>query len=302
MNIEQAKTIPLSVILEKMSAKRMKQSQNFEWYLSPLRDEKTASLQVNIPKNIWYDFGEGIGGNSLDLVCEYLKRAGVDSTPRDALRWLQNMTGFVKIYFQPLEVIPEKKSLIVKDVMSIKHKALLRYIKSRGINIDIAKIHMKQVLVENIDKNTKFLSLGMKNENGGWELRNPYFKGCIGIKSINIINGSVPKPLDIEVFEGSFDFLTFLTIEKKEKINGHSMILHSLANINKGLPYIKGYGYQVLRTWLDNDNAGQQATDTFAKFTINEPGLRHFAMNASYAGHNDLNAWHMNNLGLKVKQ
>ena len=38
-----------------------------DWYLSPLRDEKTPSFKVNRNMNRWYDFGEGKGGNIIDF-------------------------------------------------------------------------------------------------------------------------------------------------------------------------------------------------------------------------------------------
>jgi DNA primase (bacterial type) len=38
------------------------------WYLSPLRDEHTASFKVDVSKNVWYDFGLGKGGNLRTLV------------------------------------------------------------------------------------------------------------------------------------------------------------------------------------------------------------------------------------------
>ncbi|MFC7671345.1 CHC2 zinc finger domain-containing protein [Hymenobacter humi] len=37
------------------------------YYLSPLREERTASFAVNTRKNCWFDHGLGEGGNLLDL-------------------------------------------------------------------------------------------------------------------------------------------------------------------------------------------------------------------------------------------
>src|SRR4051794_4548518 len=37
------------------------------WYLSPFRDERTASFKVNRALNKWYDFGEGRGGSLIDF-------------------------------------------------------------------------------------------------------------------------------------------------------------------------------------------------------------------------------------------
>ena len=43
------------------------------WYLSPLRDEKTASFKVNRHHNVWFDHGVGQGGNLLDFGIKYHK-------------------------------------------------------------------------------------------------------------------------------------------------------------------------------------------------------------------------------------
>ena len=37
------------------------------WYLSPLRNEKTASFKINRKLNCWYDHGIGKGGNIIDF-------------------------------------------------------------------------------------------------------------------------------------------------------------------------------------------------------------------------------------------
>ncbi|MEO6285451.1 MAG: CHC2 zinc finger domain-containing protein [Dyadobacter sp.] len=37
------------------------------WYLSPFRNERTASFKVNRNLNRWFDFGIGSGGNLVDF-------------------------------------------------------------------------------------------------------------------------------------------------------------------------------------------------------------------------------------------
>ncbi len=49
--------------LQKLGYQPQKIRNNDYWYLSPLRDEKTASFKVNRKLNAWYDFGLGQGGN-----------------------------------------------------------------------------------------------------------------------------------------------------------------------------------------------------------------------------------------------
>ena len=47
-------------------------NQNF-WYLSPLREEQTASFKVSRRKGFWFDFGTGRGGDIIDFGVLYHK-------------------------------------------------------------------------------------------------------------------------------------------------------------------------------------------------------------------------------------
>ena len=63
----QANQIDLVEYLEKLGYKPQKIRGNDYWYLSPLRDEKTASFKVNRSKNVWYDHAIGKGGGVVDF-------------------------------------------------------------------------------------------------------------------------------------------------------------------------------------------------------------------------------------------
>jgi len=41
------------------------------WYLSPLREERTASFHIDRLNNEWYDFGLATGGNPVDFLLRY---------------------------------------------------------------------------------------------------------------------------------------------------------------------------------------------------------------------------------------
>ena len=62
MNCEQANQIDLVDYLFSIGFSPNKISAENYWFLSPLRDERTASFKVNKTKNIWYDHGIGKGG------------------------------------------------------------------------------------------------------------------------------------------------------------------------------------------------------------------------------------------------
>ena len=44
---------------------------NDYWYISPLRDERTASFKIDRSKNVWFDHGTGNGGTAIDFVIQY---------------------------------------------------------------------------------------------------------------------------------------------------------------------------------------------------------------------------------------
>ena len=57
------------------------------------------------------------------------------------------------------------------------------------------------------------------------------------------------------MFEGFIDYLSAFTLDI---ISGaDAIILNSIVNVNKGVPYLKGY--TAINCYLDNDNAGQTA-------------------------------------------
>ena len=71
ISIDEARKIDIVEYLEKLGYQPQKIRNNDYWYLSPLRDEKTASFKVNRKLNAWYDHGIGKGGNMIDFGIMY---------------------------------------------------------------------------------------------------------------------------------------------------------------------------------------------------------------------------------------
>jgi hypothetical protein len=296
MNIEDAKGIPLSLIFEKLNALPTKQTEKDAWYLSPWRDERTASLHVNLKTNQWYDHGDGIGGDTVNLVCQVLKAGREDCTVADALRWLRNMSYVPMTFAIPQAIKEEQPHWTLVRVGELEDFALTRYLAARGISLSIAKELVCEAYVRN-PKNQKLYAIGFKNEEGGYELRNKYFKSCIAPKTITFIRGTNSKPGGIHLFEGFMDFLSVVTINKG-RFKDDSIILNSLSCIGPATSYIKGYGYRFVYTWMDNDKAGNKATSLLSEFFKTEADLQHRPMNKIYKAHKDVNAWHMHNHNL----
>ena len=98
--------------------------------------------------------------------------------------------------------------------------------------------------------------MAFENVNNGWELRNRYFKGCRGRKDISYLPWARDGPsTECAVFEGFIDYLSALALDI---ISGaDAIILNSVVNVNKAVPYLKGY--TIINCYFDNDNAGQKA-------------------------------------------
>lgn len=59
MTIEEIKAIPIAAFLARMGYEPARRRGDEYWYLAPYREERTASFQVNVRKEIWHDFGTG---------------------------------------------------------------------------------------------------------------------------------------------------------------------------------------------------------------------------------------------------
>ncbi len=300
MNIEQAKAIPIAEILGRLGREPTAIRGHKLRYSSPLRDEKTPSFDVDTHQNLWYDHGEGIGGDLIAFVCAYLKFTREAHTVSDALRWMKNMTG--GIYVMPAlpvyERTPTEPSLMLKSDKPIQHLGLVHYLQKRGIPLDLARRHLREIHVRNKDTGKGFFALGFPNEEGGFELRNPFFKGCLAPKALSFIRGSNPKPRSLHVFEGFMDCLSAMTLAPDQRFTGDAIVLNSPSCLKQLIPYVQNYGYRLAFTWMDNDGAGEKATATLDEFFKTEIGLLHKPMNPVYALHKDVNAWHMDKLGL----
>jgi hypothetical protein len=228
------------------------------WYCSPLRNEKIPSFAVwkNGSKNVWYDHGTGTGGSLIDLVCK-LCNVGVPS----ALLIIAGKSPNI----QPLsfdQPPTEPSNLRIDTVLPIENKFLIQYIRSRKICISLAELYINEV--HYTVKEKPYFAVGFKNDLGGYELRNnfksKYFpdgvKNCSSPKGITTIKGD---HYTLNIFEGFFDFLSFLTWSKVTKTQGTCIILNSVKNMRtvyQALPY-----YMNINLYLDNDPSGEEAVN-----------------------------------------
>ena len=277
INCETARNFSVEKALEKLGHFPKKTTEKEAWFLSPFRSETQASFKVSKTKNRWYDHGEGIGGNVIDLVCQILK-----CSIQDTLMFLNDSIpiNIMKQQHQwdiaPINIMTGANIEIIK-VQEIMHPALDQYLKLRGISLAIAKRYCKEVWYKY--NNTHFFAIGLKNNKNGWELRNKIFKNSSSPKSYTYIQNNSKQVI---ILEGMFDLLSLATLDDDLLKTSDILVLNSIAFIKLIEKYIGNY--ELVHLYLDNDNGGHLATMSLIKKYNHVIDQRHI-----YKNHKDLN-------------
>ncbi|WP_428330360.1 toprim domain-containing protein [Mucilaginibacter sp.] len=258
------------------------------FYLSMLREESTPSFCVDDKLGVWYDWGgansSGIkGGNVIDLALAYWYPLGF----KDVLEKINEvcniepgiMQTVSREHIRPRKAtkIPNYKILEIKELGN--NPAITTYLQTRGI-WPVAHQHLKEVYyyIEDEKKLRKhFFSAGWKNENGGWEVSNPYFKGCLGPKGLTIISGDSDR---VALFEGMTDYLSW---KFEQQDDGETVILlNGVTFIEAAIKRTANFNNRTI--FFDNDEAGEDASRTFQKaYPLTQNGA------SSYTGFKDYN-------------
>ena len=301
MQIEQAKQIPLDRVLEKFgyTPDETRLNGNELWYKSPFRDEKTPSFKIDVRKNLWYDFGEATGGTVIDLVMKLNK-----TDAKGALGFLDGIFGKQKFTIKPKDHAtndlfehkrsePSREIFVLKEVknFSASHSgnALWRYItQERCIDTVLTRQFLKEIHFSNAQTGKRYFAAGIENTEGGYEIRNPFFKGTVpeATKSISFVK-TAEQNNKIVCFEGMLDFLSYGSLFGIKPSKDY-LILNSVTYAKKAVEAIKKGNYEHVQTFFDNDLAGDKAT---AFFKSEFPSAE--AQNSFYVANEDLNAFLM---------
>tara|TARA_R110002096_G_C14524293_1_gene717224 strand:+ start:153 stop:1007 length:855 start_codon:yes stop_codon:yes gene_type:complete len=271
INCERARAFPIEKALAKLGHFPKKSAEKEAWFLSPFRSEIQASFKVSKTKNRWYDHGEGVGGNVIDLVCKVLK-----CPIEEALEFLNESVAINSITTS--NILNEKaSSIVVTEIMKIRHPALNQYLNSRGIPLEIADSYCHEVWYT--FKNSIFFAIGLRNNKHGWELRNKIFKNSCSPKSYTHLQRN---KCQLIILEGMFDLLSLAVLNEHLVNESDIMVLNSISfikNIELQIP-----GYESVHLYLDCDSAGQKAAEYLATKYIHVTDKSDF-----YKNHKDLN-------------
>jgi hypothetical protein len=291
MNVAQAKQLRMKDVLAALGCQPHHETKGEIWYPSPFRHESEPSFKINLERNIWYDFGEGEGGNILDFAMKYYA-----TDLRGALRQLAALN--IGTLLQPVTrpttvpkraavkaVVGSEDGLTVTSIQPLINPALIGYLEQRCIPLEIARDYVQEMHYTRQGK--PYFALAFANDSGGYELRNPYFKGTHSVKDITLVKRKGGTG-SVSLFEGFMDMLSALVVYADDLKDTSLLVLNSVALKDKALAAIRAMGARTVQLFPDHDASGRELV---AWFMEQLPGMDVMDQSGRYAGHKDVNAW-----------
>ena len=266
MNILQIKQIAIVDFLLAIGIHPAKEITVSAWYHAPYREDENPSFKVNKNRNVWYDFATAKSGDIIDLAVLVYRTQNISKVLKMIEQAAPAMPLKVRTFVphpQPSvsgEVQPKIAAFQNLRLQSLTTIPLLSYLSKRGIDLDIARQECREAHYTCHGKS--YYAIAFPNEAGGYEIRNPYYKGCIAPKAVSLI--SQGQTDSVCLFEGFMDYLSFLILRKRERLSvpcygADLLVLNSVNNLPKALSRLKACKH--IYCYLDNDDAGRRVAD-----------------------------------------
>ena len=275
--------------LERKGIRPVRKTPTYVMYRSPLREEMRPSFKVDREKNLWIDYAESRGGSIIDL-CMRLEGCTLSEA---ICRLGQNVSGnTAHSYSSPKNetpICPKQKEMAsgTRRLISMSDTLpphLQEYLtKERCIDLEKAAPFLNCISYE--VRGRRYEAIGFANSSGGYELRdNHLFKGTVAPKDITPIFEDMEQPVCL--FEGFMDFLSFLSM--KGEVTNQCLVMNSVSNVARSIHYLNERNITSVRTFLDNNYAGQRAVQEFVN-----AGFKVEDMAVYYRVFKDLNDYHV---------
>jgi hypothetical protein len=281
LSLEVVKQTDIVAYLSNLGYEPTKARGNDYWYLSPLREEKTASFKVNRRLNRWYDHGLGKGGNIIDFAILFNNCT--------ASEFLHQLSGSLSFQQPPVKHQAKQANSNVENKITILQEkafssfSLLRYLQLRKLPIELVQRHCRELKYEVNGK--ECFGIGFKNNSGGYEIRNPYFKASSSPKDITTLKNGTKETA---VFEGFIDLLSFMAIHKNQQLRQTDyVVLNSISFFEKARPFMEGH--DRIRLYLDRDTTGQNCSRYALSLSNKYKDESHI-----YRQYKDVNDWLVN--------
>ena len=268
-------------ILKKLNIEAIEKKKEQYWFKAKWRNERTASVKCE--GNLFYDFGDSNGGNTIDFI---MKHFSIDFVK--AVKWLRKES--TSFSFDPpkqnsFSELKKKKSYCIDNVQQLQNHILIDYLNTRKLNIEVCKRYLVEVYYTVNEK--KYFGVGFKTNKGSYEIRNKYAKLALGQKWFTWINNTNKS---IIVLESWSDFISLLTLYPKCEESKDFLVLNSLSMLSKADQVLNVY--PELLFLLDGDNAGANATEKcLKKWSVIKSSVKDIRY--LFDGYKDLNEYLM---------
>lgn len=238
-------------------------------FFSPFRDEHNPSFHVDPRRNVWYDFGSGESGSAVTLVCRLMNCNG--GRAYDFLASMSNtlISAQEQDASEARRDALQPRGILVREVRDhITDKRLTDYARSRGIDYAVLDRWCREVIYSVASKpDRRYSAIGFANDRDGWALRSAVFKGCTssGITTIDIYGdrpGESTSQTGI-IFEGFFDFLSWMQLRGVQWPECDVCVLNSTVNLRRSIDWAAGHA--TVAAFFDHDPTGTEALETLVR-------------------------------------
>lgn len=175
MTYKEANNISIKDYLNSFGIQPVTEKGSYGMYRSPLREDNTPSFKVDYNANLWCDYGTGEGGTLIDLVMKQHQCNAYGAICR-----LEQ--GDIASFSFHGKDLPERDTkrqaaspIEIRRIQPLQNPALMRYLQERGISPGTASPYVQEMYYRIGGK--PYFALAFRNNSGGYELRNPRFKG-----------------------------------------------------------------------------------------------------------------------------
>jgi DNA primase len=291
IEIDRLCALPMANFLASRGHRPVHRQRDEFLYLSPLRDESNASFSVNVRNQQFHDFAVADHKGSLIRLVQLLDGCRFPQAVQTLREWANLPRE--DYFFLSDETVPvvKARSDTIRSVKLLNNSRLVHYVESRGIPYPIARTYLQEVYYEHGGKN--LFAVGLRNDRDGYALTDAYGnKRVIGSAWYSTIEGE--RDDAVNIFEGSFDFLSALAYYQLARPTFTTIVLNSVSFVSQAVPALSLYGR--VNAYLDRDKAGWDALNALK--TANLPIVDRSTL---YEGHNDFNEFLKNRVVLYPK-
>ena len=275
--LQEAKKVSLIGLIKELGYK-LDSNGSYYTMLSPFNSESKGSFVIDKKRtHKFIDYSAQKKGDVLDFVKELFSY-----NHNEAVDYLLKRTNIPIPKYEPVKEDVER--IKIESMEDLVDARLIEYLEGRKISINIAQRYLKQALIsfpngKNPDR--KYLVCAFKNNSGGYEFRNGFFKIGNSPKDVTNIKGDVQDD-HVWVFEGFPDFLSYLTHKELKTPPCNVKILNTISFLGAILPFIQDKNVFYIG---QNDSSGNKAWVKIKESCLNSLDMRHFYR--EYKDYND---------------